>query len=705
MEPSPTRQELRFLLELLGLGGLAVAQPLLDLFGRSVDEFIFVGAEAADVVAFALIVAFAAPVALWAVAWPTRLVGPRARLTVHRAELLVLLMLLPLVWFDRLDLLGDSARLAAAAAIAVGLLVLEMRYEPVRRWARYLAVLPAALALWFVLLAPTAALVVGDEAEAIENTRPGNGAPVVVIVLDELPLGSLLTAEGTIDPDVYPNLARLANDGTWYRNTTSVAGGTWYGLPALLTGSFPEEGTMPVSGDYPENLFTLLGGAEYDVEAFEALTAMCPGSVCGSSGAAQTVAAGDGLGDLLSDAADAYRVIVSPSREERDPVTSFEEQTIPPPDTDAEPDWEFFGSKQPPRFAAFMDSLDDFGRRDARYLHLLLPHEPWQILPSGTDYPIPEEDHGRLGFDWAPDTWPVSVAHQRHLLQARYADALVGSILDRLEALGVYEDAVVALTSDHGVAFQPSQPVRGISPDADLTSILPDMAWVPFIVKGPGVEAGAVDDRNAETIDLLPTLVDLLELDVPFEVDGGSALTDPPRPAKQFQAVEISVFGNFLADPLHPDPSLGWQALLGTGLESLAPGGDDPLRLYRIGERGELVGLSVAELDVGPDAGAGFELADAERFDDVELEAGTLPALVDGWIDLPAPAVGAERPEVAIALNGRIAAVGRSFPWEGHEHHFVGIVPEELFVEGVNRVELYLVEEVESEVQLRPFGP
>ena len=47
----------------------------------------------------------------------------------------------------------------------------------------------------------------------------------------------------------------------------------------------------------------------------------------------------------------------------------------------------------------------------------------------------------------------ANLERQRHLLQASYTDRLVGQILQRLEEVGVYDDAAIVVTADHGIAF------------------------------------------------------------------------------------------------------------------------------------------------------------------------------------------------------------------------------------------------------------
>ena len=93
----------------------------------------------------------------------------------------------------------------------------------------------------------------------------GDPPPVVMLVFDEWPLASIVRSDGTIDADLYPNVAALAGDSTWYRDTTTVANLTNFAVPALLTGNFPEEGDTADTATHPENLFTLLGG-NYDID-------------------------------------------------------------------------------------------------------------------------------------------------------------------------------------------------------------------------------------------------------------------------------------------------------------------------------------------------------------------------------------------------------------------------------------------------------
>src|SRR4029078_438778 len=106
----------------------------------------------------------------------------------------------------------------------------------------------------------------------------GNPAPVVMIVLDELPLESVVDSDGHVGGDLYPHLAELGRESDTYLNTTSNAWATVLSVPSLLTGRLPTSDRLPVAATHGDTLYTLLGKS-YDVRVHELLS-LCPTSLC-----------------------------------------------------------------------------------------------------------------------------------------------------------------------------------------------------------------------------------------------------------------------------------------------------------------------------------------------------------------------------------------------------------------------------------------
>ena len=63
-----------------------------------------------------------------------------------------------------------------------------------------------------------------------------------------------LTLNGEIDANRYPAFARLARDGVWYPNATTVDDYTFRSVPAMLTGRLPRIGASPVGAEHPKPL-------------------------------------------------------------------------------------------------------------------------------------------------------------------------------------------------------------------------------------------------------------------------------------------------------------------------------------------------------------------------------------------------------------------------------------------------------------------
>ncbi|WP_237227794.1 sulfatase-like hydrolase/transferase [Rubinisphaera sp. JC750] len=92
-------------------------------------------------------------------------------------------------------------------------------------------------------------------------------------------------------------------------------------------------------------------------------------------------------------------------------------------------------------------------------------------------------------------------------------DIQLDRVLKRLEEMGELDNTYIFYTSDHGMAIGR----HGLQGKQNLY----EHTWrVPFIVKGPGIEAGSRVQGNIYLLDVLPTLCDLAGIDIPHTAEG-----------------------------------------------------------------------------------------------------------------------------------------------------------------------------------------
>lgn len=158
--------ECRRALEVFGLSGVAVAQPLFEVFGASPEVFVFADATNADIVAFALVLLLVPPLLLWGVGALVGLVRPTAREPVHLATLGLLTALLT-VHLVKHQGLGPGLWLVPVGLLAAGALVVAYRRAPaVATLLRYLAFGPVVFLVGFLAFSPTGELMRPSGAEA-----------------------------------------------------------------------------------------------------------------------------------------------------------------------------------------------------------------------------------------------------------------------------------------------------------------------------------------------------------------------------------------------------------------------------------------------------------------------------------------------------------------------------------------------------------
>ena len=679
------------------LCGFAVAQPLLDATGRSPDFFLYRRAAAADILLLAALVVLAPALVLWGLELVSATLGGRVRGLAHLAlvgGLFVVLAvevgkkLLPPV--RGLFVLGFG--LAVGAAVAL----LYAARPAVRRWIRFAAPAPLVFALLFLVVSPVSRLVLPGQAPARAGVvAVAARTPVVLVFLDEFPMASLLDHTGKVDARLYPNFARLAHGSTWYRNATGVSGWTPWAMPAMLTGRYPSKIRAPVWTEYPDNLFTLLGGS-YDLKVSETIGLLCPPRLCnGSTGTSSSRQRG--LGAVLLDTSKLLGRIVSPREVRDDPTAQLQDVTAPRRGGDGgsggkplPATFRFNQLKldQAARFRDFLASMHGSDRPTLYFLHLLMPHTPWRYLPSGAQYPPRTLGRRGPGGRQTTEDWPAQLAHQRHLLQLAFTDRLLGQLLGRLKAQGLYDRSLLLVTADHGISFTPGQIPRRL--DTDNAH---ELLWVPLLIKKPGQRTGAVDDRNWEHVDLLPTLADLLGVHVPWPVDGISAAGAQTRTRRQKWFYDVPGHRKVVDAPTY------WARALRGMTDRVARPRDGLDGLFEVGPDADLVWRRVGRFRVAG-GGAAAEVDHLTDFRKVDPAGGSVPALVSGRLT----AGGAPSATVAVAVNGVIGSVGRAFHQGSTPMEFAGVVPDRLFRPGGNTLQLFLVERKGADVTLHPVA-
>ena len=665
---------------------LAVAQPLLDLLGRNAEFFLARAAPSVDIVVLAIMLTFIIPLFIALVVLAIQKGNETTGRIVHGIILAVLGAILGLQIIE-LTLIADwPAWIEILIAVAMGTAVAIgfYRYEAVRSIGRYASIAPFAVLGLFLFASATSQLIFSSPSAVARpaEVSVGNPAPVIFIGFDEFPVASLMDAEGNLQEDVYPNFARLARDGVWYPNAVTVQQQTEQSYPTILSGVNAPEGKIPTASDYPFTLFTLLADS-YDLKVQEAVTDLCPEYACKNTGRT-TLPLVERWKSLASDLRVVSGHLFLPNdltgslpsidsswsgfsggdNSDFDIIARFQEVV--------------YDGDRLERLATFLDGFDASGDEPTlNFIHSLRPHVPWSYLPSGQTYPKPGRAPGTVSPGWGDDEWLVDQAYQQHLVQVQFVDTYVGEVIDELKAEGLYDDALIVVLADHGVTVRPDTYHRRYATEDTIG----DIAAIPLFIKYPNqVGAGAIDDYRVETIDILPTIADVLDVDVPWSVDGTS-LYSGERPVR----TESQINGDKGVITFGVDGSEA-RAVAARKVSHFGP--DGPFGLAPPGHA-DLLGVSVTDIDVEPGSGSTASIRDRDNYADVDLDGPSIPAWIRGVIS-PSPADTGEL-IVAVAVNGEIATITRTFVDEDGAIEYGALIPPDALRDGANDVELILV--------------
>jgi arylsulfatase A-like enzyme len=151
------------------------------------------------------------------------------------------------------------------------------------------------------------------------------------------------------------------------------------------------------------------------------------------------------------------------------------------------------------------------------WVHMFDVHDTSVVPPQafsakrGVQYP-PEGTRikGDMGHVWRDRMYDPEL---------EWMDLQIQRIIDQLEAQGEWDNTIVVVTADHGQGLLDGLERHGWGKHRLLYD------WsiqVPLLIRAPGMPAGKQVSEQVRTVDVVPTVLELLDLGSSSELDGSS---------------------------------------------------------------------------------------------------------------------------------------------------------------------------------------
>jgi hypothetical protein len=350
-----------------------------------------------------------------------------------------------------------------------------------------------------------------DNKGSVYFTKDRMQLPLYLLIFDGVSLDSLLEQE-QINEKLFPTFSQISKEWTWYRKAITNATSTIPARSMIYSGSYYVNASF-FTAEAKENIFEKLNDKKrihlYDESENSHRLPGFRNSI-----------------DINKSLIVAYFDISIPS-----PLRKYVDML---PLRRWRFDWRgdvpleysdrshlYYGMKYKHNFNRFLkeSTSGKESENDIYVLWSLVSHFPYIFDKDGT---VLNEKCNT--FEVGMDEDAIQKTNQNYNKALQYADSLLAIFINTLKDKGLYDDSIVIVISDHGMSKTGS--------NYDVND---DVVRIPFFVKIPGIAKG-INDRDAELIDVAPTIYDIIGTLLPGEHDGQSIL-------KQYQKRERRVYG------------------------------------------------------------------------------------------------------------------------------------------------------------------
>jgi len=181
--------------------------------------------------------------------------------------------------------------------------------------------------------------------------------------------------------------------------------------------------------------------------------------------------------------------------------------------------------------------LDAQRNQDTRFflfIHYMDPHDPY------FEHPFNGVGYARVA-NQNPDPALAPTMSRVYDDEVTYLDDHLGALFDALKKQGLYDNALIVLTGDHGEEFyEHGGWWHG-------TTLYEEQIAVPLVIKYPGnTPAGTTDDEYARSLDIAPTILDVIGIPAPGTWQGVSLRPGAKAPRAEALFAEEDHEGNVL---------------------------------------------------------------------------------------------------------------------------------------------------------------